>query len=88
MGNIAGDVLQVMSPRAADDDGVIQWESTGKKLSIRIPVPSGGLRARLAILYYKADWRATHLSLQMAGQQLGAKNKNDSELIRSLPSRF
>jgi hypothetical protein len=30
VGNLAGDVLQIMSPRAADDDGIVQWESTGQ----------------------------------------------------------
>jgi hypothetical protein len=30
MGNVAGNILQIMSPRTADDDGVVQWESTGK----------------------------------------------------------
>jgi hypothetical protein len=39
MGNLAGDVLQVVSPRAADDDGVIQRESTGKKTRIRPAAP-------------------------------------------------
>ena len=33
VGNLAGDVLQIVCPRTADDDGIvqrIQWESTGK----------------------------------------------------------
>jgi hypothetical protein len=53
MGNLAGDVLQVVSPRAADDDGVIQREGTAKKLSGRIPVRSARLRAQPAILHYR-----------------------------------
>jgi hypothetical protein len=56
MGNLAGDVFQVMCPRTADDDGVIQWEGTAKKLSSRGPVPSASLRMRLSILYYRV-WR-------------------------------
>ena len=32
VGNLAGDALQVMCPRAADDDGVVQWESTGREI--------------------------------------------------------
>jgi hypothetical protein len=53
VGNLAGDVLQVVSPRAADDDGVIQRESTGKKSSSRAPVPLGRLRTQPAILHYR-----------------------------------
>ncbi len=32
VGNLAGDVLQVMGPRAADDDGVVQREVTGREV--------------------------------------------------------
>jgi hypothetical protein len=30
--DLAGDVLQVVSPRTADDDGVIQREVTGREV--------------------------------------------------------
>jgi hypothetical protein len=32
VGDLAGDVLQVVRPRSADNDGVIQREGTGGKL--------------------------------------------------------
>jgi hypothetical protein len=54
VGNLAGDVLQVVGPRAADDDRVIQRGNTGKKLSSRIPVVSARLRVQMAILHYRA----------------------------------
>jgi hypothetical protein len=29
MRNLAGNIFQIVCPRAADRDGVVQWESTG-----------------------------------------------------------
>jgi hypothetical protein len=68
MGNLAGDILQIVSPRTADDDGVIQKESTAKTLSSRSTVPSKWLRAQRAILYYKAGVKSAfpcHRSLTL-----------------------
>ena len=59
MGNLAGDVLQVVGPRAADDDsvvGCVQREDTGMKLSGGDPGPSARSRAQPAILHYR-PWR-------------------------------
>jgi hypothetical protein len=42
-----------MSPRAADNDGVIQMEGTRKKSSGYAPVTSDRLRAQPAILHYR-----------------------------------
>ena len=38
VGNLAGDVLQVVGPRAADDDGVIQREVTGREVGLPRPI--------------------------------------------------
>jgi hypothetical protein len=45
VGNLAGDVLQVVSPRTADGDDIAQRASTGEKEFGRISVPSARSRA-------------------------------------------
>jgi hypothetical protein len=42
VGDLAGDVLQVMGPRTADDDGVIQREVTGREVANRALEPQRG----------------------------------------------
>jgi hypothetical protein len=70
MRNLAGNVLQVMSPRAADNDGVIQRKGTGNESSSRITAPSASLRTQLAILYYT--------SIPEAGRVTGSVLKSAS----------
>ena len=53
MRDLAGNVLQVVRPRTADNDCVIQREGTGKKCSGRAPVASETLRTQPAILHYR-----------------------------------
>ena len=70
MGDVAGDVFEIVGPRPTDDDGVddraqigrgkIRWvqeEDTGMKLSGSISVPSERVRAQPAILYYRVSGR-------------------------------
>jgi hypothetical protein len=52
MGNIAGNVLQIMGPRAADNDGIVQRKGTGNESSSRVKAPSASLGTQLAILHY------------------------------------
>ena len=61
-GNLAGDVLQVVSPRTADNDGVVQWEGTIKNSSGRVFVSSARLRAQPAILYYRMRCKRSRLA--------------------------
>jgi hypothetical protein len=56
MGNIAGDVLQVMCPRAADDDGIVQREGTVWNSSSSVSVPLASFRTQPTILHYR-PWR-------------------------------
>ena len=54
MRNLAGDILQVVGPRAADGDTVVQRARTGmEKLSGGDSDASERLRAQPAILYYR-----------------------------------
>jgi hypothetical protein len=36
MRNLAGDIFQIVRPRIADDDGIVQWESTGRMCGRRL----------------------------------------------------
>ena len=54
MGNLAGDILQIVSPRTADDDGVIQREAPKENSASRNTILSARLRVQTAILYYRA----------------------------------
>jgi hypothetical protein len=49
---LAGEIFQVVCPRAADDDGIIQREGTGVNLSGDVTVSSARLRAQPATLHY------------------------------------
>ena len=54
MWNLAADVLQVVSPRAADGDTFVQRERTGlEELCGGLSDTSGRVRAQPAILYYR-----------------------------------
>jgi len=60
MGNVAGNVLQIVRPRPADHDCIVccsQREDTGIKLSSRTRDPSESFRAQPAILYYRVKRR-------------------------------
>ncbi len=54
VGNLTGEVLQVVGPRAADDDGVVQREGTGQYSADGNPERTARFRAQATILYYRA----------------------------------
>jgi hypothetical protein len=68
VGNLAGDVLQVVCPRSADDDGVIQWEGTGKKLVGNVPRVSARLRTQPAIVHYKPQAKSARCTQPQANR--------------------
>jgi len=53
-----------VSPRAADDDGVIQRETPGKKSADRVCLLSARFRTQTAILHYKVRFSRQEIERQ------------------------
>jgi hypothetical protein len=53
VGNLAGNVFQVVRPRTADDNSIIQREGTGKKTFRSTKAPTDGTTAKRITPHYR-----------------------------------